>query len=155
MHGVDLVVCVTNVTQRVPEYMGPDTTPTMEVSTALRMTCTIPLYFSALKHGDNVYVDGAVSDNFPLDWASHRYGATTVAGITFKPRASDPATKLEDYLGALVECTTRRHDSTDPRVLELDTGARSAFEFNMSQRDMKRLYLTGAKQAKAWLKKNV
>jgi len=100
-------------------------------------------------------VDGAVSDNFPLAWASERYGAARVLGIAFKPRLTNPDTSLDAYVGALLECTTRRHyNSDDKRVLELDTGARSAFEFSMPLRDMKKLYFAGGRQARAWLKKN-
>lgn len=156
LHGVKLIVCATNLTERRPEYFGPDTTPDMDVALALRMSCTIPLYFSAINHGGQVFVDGAVSDNFPLAWAADKYGANRVLGIAFKPRASNPGGSLEEYVGALLECSTRRHyQADDRRVILIDTGAKSAFEFNMSRRDMKKLYLAGARQAKHWLKKNV
>lgn len=154
--GKRLVVCATNLSQRRPEYFGPDTAPDMDVGLALRMSCTIPLYFAAVHHAGEVFVDGAVSDNFPLAWASDAFGARRVLGIAFQPRASNPGTSIEQYVGALLECSTRRHyDTGDRRVLLLDTGARSAFEFNMSRRDMKKLYLAGAKQARVWLKKTV
>lgn len=156
LFGKRLVVCATNLTERRPQYFCPETTPGMKVALALRMSCTIPLYFSAVKHDGNVYVDGAVCDNFPLTWAAHRYGADTIMGVAFKPRAANPGNSLEEYVGALLECSTRRHYVMDDRrVLLLDTGARSAFEFNMSQKDMKRLYVCGARQARSWLKKNV
>ena len=155
-YGKRLVVCATNLTDRSPVYFGPDTAPDMDVALALRMSCTVPLYFSAVKHGGKVYVDGAVSDNFPLAWAGDKFGARGVLGIAFKPRASNPGSSLEEYVGALLECSTRRHyDDADRRVLLLDTGARSAFEFNMKKRDMKKLYLSGARQARTWLKKHV
>lgn len=154
--GMRLVVCATNLTERRPEYFGPETTPDMDVALALRMSCTIPLYFSAVHHQGKVFVDGAVADNFPLAWAADTYGHHKVLGIAFKPRVSNPGNSLEEYVGALLECSTRRHyNSGDKRVLLLDTGARSAFEFNMSQRDMKKLYMSGSKQARLWLKKHV
>lgn len=155
-YGKRLVVCATNLSHRRPEYFGPDTSPDMDVALALRMSCTIPLYFSAVNHGDEVFVDGAVSDNFPLAWAADTYGPRRVLGIAFQPRASNPGNSIEEYVGALLECSTRRHyDTSDRRVMLLDTGARSAFEFNMSKRDMKKLYVAGARQAKQWLKKTV
>lgn len=153
--GKSLVVCATNLSERRPEYFAPDTTPDMDVALALRMSCAIPLYFAAVHHGGAVYVDGAVSDNFPLAWASDRYDPRKVLGIAFKPRLSDPGNSMEEYVGALLECSTRRfYAADDRRVLQLDTGARSAFEFNMSKKDMKRLYSTGSRQARAWVKKN-
>lgn len=155
-HGMRLVVCATNLTERRPQYFGPDTSPDMDVALALRMSCTIPLYFSAVKHEGKVYVDGAVSDNFPLAWAAEQYGQDKVLGIAFRPRLSNPGGSLEAYVGALLECSTRRHyDNNDKRVLLLDTGARSAFEFSMTHRDMKKLYTSGARQARGWLKKHV
>jgi len=154
--GMRLVVCATNLSERKPEYFGPETTPDMDVALALRMSCTIPLYFSAVHHEGRMYVDGAVSDNFPLAWAAEMYGARKVLGIAFQPRLSNPGSGLEEYVGALLECSTRRHYAeNDRRVLQLDTGARSAFEFNMSHRDMKKLYKSGAGQARLWLKKHV
>lgn len=155
--GIKLVVCATNLTERRAEYFSVDTVPDMDVALALRMSCSIPLYFSAVRHGGRVYVDGAVSDNFPLDWASSECGPGGVLGIAFKPRAANPGSGLEDYVGALIECSTRRSYGRDDdrRVIMLDTGARSAFEFDMAHRDMKRLYCAGAKQARAWLKKTV
>jgi hypothetical protein len=158
LFGVDLVVCVTNVTERRAEYLGPATAPDMDVGLALRMSCSIPLYFSAVTHGGCVYVDGAVSDNFPVEWAAEQYGGDTLVGIGFRPRRAPatPDASLEDYLGALVECAVRRRaPAPDARILQLDTGAKSAFDFSMSHRDMKRLFAAGSKQAREWHKKRV
>lgn len=155
-HGLRLVVCATNLSERRPEYFCPETAPDMDVALALRMSCTIPLYFAAVTYQGKTYVDGGVSDNFPLGWAAQKYGQHKVLGIAFRPRLSDPGASLEEYVGALVECSTRRnyHNDGSGRVLQLDTGARSAFDFAMSHGDLKKLYYCGAKQAKAWIKKN-
>ena len=156
LRGIKLVVCATNLTERRAQYFSVDTAPDMDVALALRMSCSIPLYFAAVRHGGKIYVDGAVSDNFPLTWASAEFGCEGVLGIAFRPRATNPASAgLDDYVGALIECSTRRAYSTDDdrRVIMLDTGARSAFEFGMARRDMRRLFCAGAKQARDWLKK--
>ena len=155
--GIKLVVCVTNVTDRRPEYLSVDTVPDMDVALALRMSCSVPLYFAAVRHGDKMYVDGAVSDNFPMTWATdNARNKTTVLGLAFRHRASDPCNGIEQYVGALLECSTRRfYGDDDKRVVLLNTGARSAFEFDMSKRDMEKLYVSGARQARAWLKKEL
>lgn len=153
-HGTRLVVCATCLTDRRPVYFGPDTTPDMDVALALRMSCAIPLYFAAVVHEGKMYVDGAVSDNFPLAWASERYGGSRALGLAFAPRRADPVSSLESYVGALLECSTRKHyDDADRRVLRLDTGAAPAFEFGMPPRRLRRLYVSGSRQARAWLKK--
>lgn len=161
VYGTRLVVCATNVTDRRPEYFCPDFSPDMDVALALRMSCTVPLYFSAVRHGGKVYVDGAVADNFPLSWASRNCEhGDRVLGIAFAPRASAPDT-MDAYLGALLECVTIRHDHdaapggrADLRVLQLDLGRHSAFDFNMSRKDMKKLCALGSRQCRAWMKKH-
>lgn len=156
-YGVRLVVCATNVTMRRPEYFGPDTHPGMDVALALRMSCTVPLYFTAVRHDDMVFVDGAVSDNFPIDWTLRHHGPR-VLGVAFAPRLGSPTDSIEAYVGALIECSTRRpfaEGRRHPRqVLELRTGAKSAFEFGMGRADMRRLFDTGARQARMWVKKH-
>lgn len=174
-HGMRLVVCATNVSERRPVYFGPDTHPNMDVALALRMSCSIPLYFSAVRHKGQLFVDGGVSDNFPMEWAAKHAGCEAgdrtcprVLGIAFAPRKSTPAHNLEAYVSALVECSTRRHypcdtvDWTDPRAalfhpsrcIMVNTGAASAFDFGMSARDLRCLYASGARQARGWLKKH-
>lgn len=157
-HGVDLVVCATDLTRRRAEYFGPDTSPDMDLATALRMSCAIPLYFAAVRHERRLYVDGAVADNFPLDWAAARYGLRGLAGVCFRDSPADPSRGIEEYVAALIECRrpaaasspTHRH-----RVLRLDTGAKSAFNFTMSRKELRRLYASGSRQARAWHKKEV
>lgn len=153
-HRTRLVVCATNVSLRRPEYFGPESSPDMDVALALRMSCAIPLYFSAVPHNDCLYADGAISDNFPLEWTVEHHGARTM-GVCFAPRTA-PINNLESYVGALIECSTRRHFPDHPRcrVLELDTGASSAFDFSMSPTAMRHLFRSGSRQARAWLKKH-
>lgn len=156
-HGIRLVVCATNVTERKAHYFGPDTTPDMDLALALRMSCSVPLYFSAVEHEGQVFVDGAVSDNFPMKWAVRDAGGEEgVIGIVFKPRRATTVHSLESYVGALVECSTRRnYGALHPsKVLMLDTGAASAFKFDVSAPALRKLYRTGASQARSWLKKN-
>lgn len=155
--GVDLVVCATNLTRRRAVYFAPDTTPDMDVGLALRMSCAIPLYFAAVSHEGDLYVDGAVSDNFPLEWARTNFDQTTVAGLCFKPVRGDPATTMQDYVAAVVECATarRRPDPNTDGVLHLDAAGTSTFDFGMPPRRLKKLYYTGFKQARLWHKKNL
>lgn len=170
--GVRLVVCATNVTDRRPEYFNPDDTPDMDVALALRMSCAVPLYFSAVRYGGKVYVDGAVSDNFPLERAAHEAGrsgrpgdveagrprprGSSVIGIAFSSRAGAPEATLQAFVSALIECSTRRNEPPGQKhVLRLDTGAKSAFDFGLDAAGMQRLYASGARQARAWHKKRV
>ncbi len=61
------LICVTyNMTTCQTEYLGPDNQPDLPCLTALRMSSNIPLVFDRFKYLDNFYVDGGISDNFPI-----------------------------------------------------------------------------------------
>lgn len=156
--GVDLIVCATNLTQRRAEYFGPDSTPDMDVALALRMSCAIPLYFAAVSHASQLFVDGGVADNFPLEWACDQWGEGTAVGFCFRPSGGDPGRAMQDYVAALLEsASSRRRARPQTRgcVLQLDASGASAFDFGTPPRRLRKLFYSGYRQARAWHKKEV
>jgi NTE family protein len=66
--GRNLVICVSNLSREESEYWSVDTTPSVSVIQALRVSCSIPLIFSPVKMNDMLYVDGGLYNNFPLSY---------------------------------------------------------------------------------------
>lgn len=67
--GVDLIITGTNLTRMSVEYFHRHTHPYMYVLDALRITCCVPLLFPYVEYKEQMYVDGFVTDNFPLAFA--------------------------------------------------------------------------------------
>ena len=67
--GIDLTVCVLNVTKRAYEYLSVDTTPNMLVVDAIRMSMSIPLIFAPVMYHGCMYVDPVIGRNFPHDYS--------------------------------------------------------------------------------------
>jgi predicted acylesterase/phospholipase RssA len=162
LHGSTLLVCATNLNTREAVYFGPDTHPTMDVATALKMSCSIPLYFAATPFEGALFVDGALTQNFPFEEASN-HGTYKVLGVRLKSVPKPPRFKwtLESFLGALVECTI--HKPIDLRtglVLDLEAGpGTQPMNFKMTSQRMNEVFASGRTQAKefvhAYLKKVV
>lgn len=64
--GPDLYVIGSNLCTKNFEIFSAMTTPNMKVSTALRITMSIPFYFRAVRYNNCVYTDGGVFCNFPI-----------------------------------------------------------------------------------------
>lgn len=63
------VVCVTyNYNKNETEYMSYKTTPDMPVITAVRMSSSIPFIFNSFKYEEYSYIDGSISNNFPIKY---------------------------------------------------------------------------------------
>lgn len=77
--GMDLCVCVLNLTEMHFEYLSLDTTPRMSVTTALRMSMSVPLIFTPVRSKGCLYIDPLIGRNFPYDFPGR--SAATDAGV--------------------------------------------------------------------------
>lgn len=62
-----LYVASTNLSQQKYTVLSHETHKETPIKEAVRMSMSIPLYFKAYKKKDNVYVDGGVSYNYPIN----------------------------------------------------------------------------------------
>lgn len=66
--GKNLVVCVANLSKERAEYFSVDTTPHLSVTTAIRISCSLPFILTPLSVNGDIYVDGGIYKNFPIDY---------------------------------------------------------------------------------------
>jgi predicted acylesterase/phospholipase RssA len=66
--GKNLVVCVSNLTKERSEFFSVDTMPQLSIVTAIRVSCCIPILFTPISINDDVFMDGGLYDNFPIDY---------------------------------------------------------------------------------------
>jgi predicted acylesterase/phospholipase RssA len=71
--GKNLVICVSNLTKEKTEYWSVDTQPNMSVIKAIRISCSVPIFFPPVKIDDMLYLDGGVYNNFPLGYFKENY----------------------------------------------------------------------------------
>jgi NTE family protein len=65
-YGKTLICATYNMTVCTTEYLGPDNYPDLPCLTAIRMSSNIPMIFDRFKYMDNYYIDGGLTDNFPI-----------------------------------------------------------------------------------------
>jgi len=63
----NLYVVTTNLTRQVAEVFSTETRPDVTLWQAVRMSMSIPLFFEAFHFNGDVYVDGGISWNYPID----------------------------------------------------------------------------------------
>ena len=144
--GKTVRICVCNVTDRRVEYWTHNTHPTTSVLKALRISCSIPLIFSAVMHDAKMFVDGAVVDPLPVSTPDH------ALAIGFKT-PTNPVDSMQDFVEAIQSI---RMCPPKPRYfIELDPGDLDGFDFSLDDATLKRSFLSGRDQASSWIKKNV
>jgi predicted acylesterase/phospholipase RssA len=76
--GKNLVVAGSNLSRSRREFFSVDDTPDMSVILALRISASIPFVFQPVVHNAQVYVDGALFSNFPIDYVESVSNAVTL-----------------------------------------------------------------------------
>lgn len=66
--GKNLVVCVSNLTKERTEFMSVDTAPSLSVAKAVCASCSLPLLYEPVEIGGDLYLDGGLYNNFPIDF---------------------------------------------------------------------------------------
>ncbi len=95
--GKNLVVCVANLTKEKPEYFNVDTMPNLSIATAIRVSCSIPLLFTPISINDNVYIDGGLYNNFPIDYFKNNT-LQDILGINIKYNRYQKTDTFLNYL---------------------------------------------------------
>lgn len=62
----ELYIVATNVTKQRAETISFENYPDLEIAKAVRMSMSIPIFFMAVKNNDDVFVDGGLTSNYPI-----------------------------------------------------------------------------------------
>lgn len=68
LYGRNIIIATTNLTDQKIEYLSIDTYPELKISTAIRMSTSVPILFAPVKYYEDLYVDSLIYNNFPVDF---------------------------------------------------------------------------------------
>lgn len=144
--GVAVVVCATSLADRRPVYFGPRTHASMEVASAVRLSCSLPFLFNYGVWEESAFVDGGLADNFPTSGLGG-FACRRVLGLRFRsPEPTARPASLTDYVISLMACVAWQAEPKDhlcARVIELDVEPAAALDFSMSAPELNKLFDIG------------
>ena len=97
--GTDLTIVGSNISKKKCVYFNHVSHPNMSIALCLQISCNIPFIFQAIKFNDEYYVDGAVFDMFPYEFALKTYPNEETVGIRvngFYPAV--PISNIYDFI---------------------------------------------------------
>jgi len=98
--GKELIVVGTNLSRQQAVYFQKENFPEMNVIDALMISCCVPMVFPYIVFENEVYVDGFVTDNFPIRYAEKQ--KKDVLGINIcKTKTITHFTTVNAYVGTL------------------------------------------------------
>ena len=162
------LVCVTyNLTDNRREYLSEETYPDLPVTKAIRMSSNFPFIFERCEYNGKYYVDGGITDNFPMNYAQTTADIITNTGAN-KPTSTskclgvynvnptkpfNPDSNYLDLVQRLFTVFVRSMSETarilteGSRIIELEFEF-SFFNFNASNTSLIKLFDTGYDKCK-------
>ncbi|SHJ59542.1 patatin-like phospholipase family protein [Paramaledivibacter caminithermalis] len=163
---LDLYVMGTDISTNSSKVFCFETTPDMEVATAIRISMSIPLFFESIKFDKNitpkksvpyVFSDGGIMRNYPINLFDSHYFMDKIVngvniqtlGVRFKSKTKyTEINSFIDYIENLIKSFMKIQQdmyNNNPedklRSIEIDTKDISFIDFNISPNDEKYNFL--------------
>jgi predicted acylesterase/phospholipase RssA len=121
MYG-KVFVCVTHNLSSNPYnneqntvYVDYQSHPNLSCIEAIRMSSNIPLVFEKYIYDKNYYVDGGLSDNYPVEYACQKFSDTKLLGISvnnnYKALKHNEKITIVEYMKCIM-ATSYRHNNS-------------------------------------------
>ncbi|MEB3220634.1 MAG: patatin-like phospholipase family protein [Candidatus Sericytochromatia bacterium] len=176
----DLYIVSSNITRQRSQVLCADNHPEMPIWLAVRASMSMPFIFEPVRVGEEVFVDGGLSWNYPVDLFDHpelylagpRSGhprSDETLGFSLEPKALFESgvrdwSSLPGHTESLLAYTTslmgflsetanaeHLHPEDIPRTIFIDDLGVRATDFKAPKDVIERLIASGAGSARSWL----
>lgn len=93
-----LIMTATCINNKKIYYYSTDTYPEMNVIKALRMSISIPIYFTPVEYDNQMYVDGGCIDNYPIELFTDKLDQVIGIYVNDTKECIEKINNLEDTL---------------------------------------------------------
>jgi NTE family protein len=152
------LICVTyNMTEQKTEYLSSDNYSELPCLVAIRMSSNIPLVFQPFKYMGNYYIDGGITDNFPIMKAQTM--GEKIIGILLlnKDPPDHPKNEMIEYIFGILTILVRqitqfqldnKKDNTTIITLQSNFISNNLFDFEIKSRDKLEMFSIGYQESK-------
>lgn len=160
--GINLVVTGTNLSRGTLEYFCVDRTPDMHVSLAVRISCAVPVLFRPVILNGDVYVDGAVLNNFPMSAFSSKPDDPQTLGLWIEdppPSSAGGGSRgLLSHMYDVVRCMIHNQDRNasfvnGPSVIRVRVPVVNPLDVLVRRVDVRELLAAGEQAARDHLER--
>lgn len=147
-----LIIPAVSIYDVEPHYFSYKTTPDLGVLQAVRMSVSIPLYYTPVKYNDCYYVDAGCCDNFPIHIFQHCSHDVIGIKISSSDKTKFKVNNLFDYIRLLTRLffSNKKTDSNViyNKIISLNCSKFSMLNYNMTEEEKLELFQTGYLQTK-------
>ena len=99
-----LIITTCCLNDKTAHYFSHKNYPNVEVLLAIRMSISIPIYFSPVRFHNKTYVDGGCIDNFPIQLFDNCLDEFIAIYLSDVQTTTTDLTNMEDLLMSMIDC---------------------------------------------------
>jgi NTE family protein len=149
MTGKKMIFGTVNVNKMQYEYISYATHPNVTLMMALRMTTCIPLVFTPINYNGNLYIDGGVMNNMPMEYYHDKLDDVLGLYLYYDDKEYNTIDGLYDYFSCVANCFLKNGVDTKIKsyarhiiFIELNT---DFLDFNMDNKVKDTMFIDGYK----------
>ena len=146
-----LTIIGTNYTKGIEEAFDYIKTPNMMVGTAIRISISIPIVFTPVHYNNDYYVDGGVTNNFPLNYCNKE----TTLGLYVKWSCCNEITNIFSLsvgiLNIYCDMISMKHNN-NYNIIEIKNPKSEMTNFNLDKKKKQELINLGKSSAEIYIK---
>ena len=113
--GKNMVIAASNLSKAQSEYFSVDTTPTLTILQAIRISISVPIIMTPVIMNDMVYVDAGIFNNFPIEYFDDQRNpfTNTLSLLVSSPLSNTPVNSLNliSYVKLLFDSLLTRNNT--------------------------------------------
>lgn len=156
--GTELVITTTNLTKHKLVYLNRKDHPDEKLRDAVRKSMSIPVFFTPVVKDGDLYVDGGITNNFPLDYFDHISDKTLGFYLDESTDYGEINNVVKLVISVINTCieTIEKNSLTEAdkkRMVHIKTWDYSPIDFQMSKDDIDKLIQSGYEATMEYFKR--
>jgi NTE family protein len=156
---IKFIITGTNISKQKIVYFNYKTYPDMKVLTALRITMSIPIIYEYIRFEDDIYVDGGLLDDYPIDYF-RKEASETIGFLMYDYSETLNIEKLDEYLYSFLFCLLKKVNKFKKKIYKKNTilikqNKVGTIDFNISKEDKIELFELGYISTKEFFKEKL
>lgn len=143
----ELTIIATNYTKKEESEFSYKKTPDISVLLAIRMSIAIPIIFTPVEYENNIYIDGGITNNFPINYGN----IDKTFGICIITSSESNIKSLTDYILGIISMATNsittKHDYNEKNTLIINVDDNKPINFDIGKEEKNYYVEIGIKSA--------
>ncbi len=125
--GKNLIINASNLTEKCEEYFNVDRSPEMSIKLAIKISMCVPLIFKPIKYEENIYIDGGLYNNFPINY--FKLNKIETLGLTLKNNKNEKINSFSSYCLSMINSVLQKLIDNETNKIEMN----NIFELSLSE----------------------